>query len=323
MKKYTISLICVLLVTSALVAAVGAVIRESILKPLGIEREENVIALPFVVMADEILQIQIQRGLEKAQMSEDFHTEAPATTQTPEDSHTEPPASTQVPEDPASITEPEQSNDPVTEPPTEAPTEPVYTPVDESWFDDALFIGESRTVGLQGMARLGKADYFCAGSMTVYSIVDAWLRDHNFPSQNLESLLQSKTYGKIYIHLGLNELLGGADFVMEGYHELIYLIREYQPDAVIVIQSCMSISKGKASSPNFPIEELHKLNEMLRELALSDPEGFRFCDTNVYAAGEDGYIRPEITCDGCHLYGVNYEEWGQWILEDAGWYGIE
>lgn len=316
MKKYTISFICVLLVTSALVAAVGTVIRESVLKPLGIEREENVIALPFVVMADEILQIQIQRGLEKTQMSEDSHTELPATTQ--------------VPEDPAPMTEPsgtEETKNPgtevSTEPPTEAPTEPMYTPVDESWFDDALFIGESRTVGLQAMARLGKADYFCAGSMSVYSIVDVWLSDLNFPSQNLKSLLQSKTYGKIYIHLGLNELVGGADFVMEGYQELIDLIREYQPDAVIVIQSCMSISKGKASSPNFPIEELHKLNEMLRELALSDPEVFRFCDTNVYAAGEDGYIRPEITCDGCHLYGVNYEEWGQWILEDAGWYGIE
>lgn len=303
MKKRTIVFLCILLISSLIVAGAGALIRNCLLLPLGIDREENLIALPFVLLTDEVLQGQVERKLELANNPPAPETTAPAETE-PE---------TTVP-----------ASEAPTQAPTEAPTEPqpVYTPVDESWFDDALFIGDSRTTGLQGLARLGKADYFCAGSMTIYGIRDALLSDLNFPAQNLKSLLESREYGKVYIHLGLNELVAGADAIMEEYEEVIRMIRETEPDAYIILMACMSISPEKGSGKNFPIAELHKLNDLLRQRAEQEPEMFRFCDVNSWAAGEDGYIRPEITCDGCHLYGLNYEEWAQWILEDAGWYNI-
>lgn len=296
MKRYAIVFLCFLLITSMAVALAGYSIRTRLLEPIGLEREESTMALPFVLMADEMLQFQIRRGWEKLSA---------------------PPPVTE----PTEFTEPEP--EPTTQPETtEAETEPVYTPVDESWFDDVLFIGDSRTFGLKAMGRLGNADYFCAGSMTVFSAVQIWLSDQNFANTNLKGLLQQRTYGKIYIHLGLNELVGGVDAVMEGYQVLIDLIREYQPDAVIVIQSCMTMSESMGQRESFAIEKFRELNRRLEELANSDPEGFRFCDTNAWAAGEDGYIRKEIACDDCHLYGMYYTEWAQYILEDAGWYGI-
>ena len=60
---------------------------------------------------------------------------------------------------------------PTTVPPTTAPTEPTVSVPDESWFDDALFIGESRTAGLKVYGRLGKADYFCGEGLTVYGVL--------------------------------------------------------------------------------------------------------------------------------------------------------
>lgn len=304
MKRYVIVFLCILLVTSLMVGGAGYAVRHYLLEPFGIEREEHTMALPFVLLADEILQFQVRRGWEKATAPE---TEPPVT---------QPPTEPEV--IPTSAPDETQPSEPTQ--PTE--TEPVYTPVDESWFDDALFIGDSRSFGLKGMGRLGKADYFCAGSITVFGVMDVWLSDWNFPETDLAGLLQSKTYGKIYIHLGLNELVAGADAVMEGYKILVDFVRGYQPDAVIVIQSCMTMTEWMGSGKNFPIDQLHKLNGMLKELAESDPEVFRFCDTNAWAAKEDGYIRDEIACDGCHLYGACYTEWAQFILEDAGWYGI-
>ena len=148
------------------------------------------------------------------------------------------------------------------------------------------------------------------------------LGDRGFRATNLEGLLKSKTYGKIYIHMGLNELNNGADVVMEGYHELIALVRQYQPNAVIVIQECMAISEKMGQGKRAPIDEFRKRNNMLRELAESDPVGYRFSETNSWAADENGYLRKEIASGDCHLLGKYYAEWGQFILQDAGWFGI-
>lgn len=314
MKRYAIVFICILLITSLAVAWCGYAIRTQLLEPIGLEREERTMALPFVLMADEMLQFQIQRGWETL-------SSPPAQPEPTEPSEPEHPQQIDPTVDETESYEPESTETEPTE--TDPPeTEPVYTAVDESWFDDALFIGDSRTFGLKGMGRLGQADYFCAGSLTVFSVMTSYLSDRNFYSTKLEGLLQSKTYGKIYIHLGLNELNGGVDMVMEGYMELVDMIIEYQPDAVIIIQACMTMKEWMGQKPEFAIEKFRDLNQRLKELAESDPVRFRFCDTNAWAAGEDGYIREEIACDGCHLYGMYYTEWAQFILEDAGWYGI-
>ena len=78
---------------------------------------------------------------------------------------------TTSPETAWEVTEPAtvETAPPTSVSPTTAETEPTTEPApDESWFDDALFIGESRTAGLQGYGRLGKADYFCGEGLTVY-----------------------------------------------------------------------------------------------------------------------------------------------------------
>lgn len=319
MKRYAIVFICILLITSLAVTWCGYAIRTQLLEPMGLERKESTIALPFVLMADEMLQFQIRRGWETLSSPPiQIESTEPSTSELP--LQTEPSVDETAPsESEPTDTLPLETEPTETEPPE---TEPVYTPVDESWFDDALFIGDSRTYGLKAMGRLGQADYFCAGSLTVFSAMTNSLSDRNFYTTNLEGLLKSKTYGKIYIHLGLNELAGGADMVMEGYLALVDMIIEYQPDAVIIIQACMTMKEWMGQKPEFAIEKFRELNRQLEELAKSDPVRFRFCDTNTWAAGEDGYIRSEIACDGCHLYGMYYTEWAQFILEDAGWYGI-
>jgi len=315
MKKHILVLLCVLIVTSALMACAGAYVRYEVLEPLGIQREEHLVALPFVVLRDDMLRYQIQRN---AELLRNPPTE-PTETEIPE---------TEPPETVPPTTAPAETVPPTTEAPTQPPTEPttepvpVYSPVDESWFDDALFIGDSRSVGLQTMARLGDADYFCAGSMTIFGIRDARLSDDDFKGLKLAEVLERKTYGKIYIHLGLNELAYGVDMIMEEYLEVIDMIREMQPDAIIILQANMTITPAKASGTKFPIESLRELNRLLKERAESEPEHFRFCDTNTWAGNEEGYLRAEMTFDGCHLYGIYYQEWSQWILEDAGWYNI-
>ena len=186
----------------------------------------------------------------------------------------------------------------------------------ERWFDDVLFIGDSRTVGLRDFARLGKADYFCSVGLTVFDVTTQQLSDVDFTATDLRSLLQSKRYNKIYISLGLNEADAPYQLLMEAYDLLIKLVREEQPHAVIILQSLITVSRQKAASkPHFSLENLQIINAGIRDFA--DGHRILFIDANEYFADEEGYLPAEATFDGCHFYEYGYEEWAQWILENA------
>lgn len=224
------------------------------------------------------------------------------------------------------MTIPTETIPPVTEtvPPTtvatEQPTEPTEPALDESWFDDALFIGESRTMGLKMWGRLGNADYFCAESLTVYGVFDIEASDINFYSQRLNRLLSGKTYGKVYIHLGINEVGGNLDKFAAQYLKLIDLIREKQPDAHIILQAVVVLSKDYSSNAIFRQENIQAINDRIRQL--SEDEGLFFSDVNQLVADENGYLNMELSFDGCHLHETGYQAWAQWLLEEASSFDI-
>ena len=213
---------------------------------------------------------------------------------------------------PVTETVPPTTVPPTTVPPVTEVTEPM---LDESWFDDALFIGESRTAGLKGYGRLGNADYFCGEGLTVYGVWGVRASDQNFQEQTLASLLSRRQYGKIYIHLGINELGGNMDTFVAKYQTVIDEIRRLQPDARIILQAVLVLGDGYSSKPAFSQESLQHLN--LRIKLLAEENGLHFSDVNVIMTNEDGYLIPELTFDGCHLYASGYELWAQWLIEEA------
>lgn len=299
MKKKIQIFLTVLILSSLAVGALGAFLQRSLLEPLGIVRQEHPVALPFVLLEDEILQARVQESLEEIRNPA---TEPPATNPPMTDPTTAP---TQAP----------------TEAPTELPTEPGAV-IDDSWFDDALFIGESRIQGMQAFSRLGTADYFCAPSMTVYGVLDAKLSDTTFTDATLDQLLNNRDYGKVFIHLGINEIPVGAQGILKAYKKIIDRVHTLEPDAVVIFLGCMSISEEYAGQYGFNMNTIHSLNDLLRAMAEEEPERYRYVDTNSWAAGEDGFLRPELTGDGCHLYGEYYADWCSLIKEEAGNWNI-
>ena len=208
---------------------------------------------------------------------------------------------------------------PTTVPPTTAPTEPTVSVPDESWFDDALFIGESRTAGLKVYGRLGKADYFCGEGLTVYGVLGVSASDWNFGEQSLQSLFSRKQYGKIYIHLGINELGGNLDSYINQYRKVIDSIQQMQPDACIILQSVLSLGDGYSSRSCFSAESIQDINDRIR--ALAEEKGLHFSDVNQIMTDETGYLIEGLSFDDCHLNPESYELWAQWLLEEA--YEIE
>lgn len=297
MKRRICIFLSLLVISALAVSGVGAYLKYCLFASIGLQTQENIIALPFVLMADKELSYSVS-----------YLREAKNTPQ----------QETTVPWDTVPVsTEPIASTEALQE---TVPTQPAYVPVDESWFDDALFIGESRIASIQNCSRLGKADYFCGVNLTVYEVTAMHKSDLYYSHKKLADLLTERTYGKIFIHFGINESAGNIDMFIAGYQDLIDLIRERQPDAVIVLMAIMPVTRGYATRSIFLPEHLTMMNGRIQALAVD--EHFRYIDVREWCADEDGFLLEEYTVDGCHPDAKGCEAWSQWLMEKAGWLNI-
>ena len=182
--------------------------------------------------------------------------------------------------------------------------------------DDALFIGDSRTVGLMEYAGIDGADYFCTVGMSVYNIHKNSVSVPNVGKVTLTELLNGKKYGKIYIMLGINEVGYKFSSTVEKYSELIEFIKDKQPDAVIFIQANLHVSKSRSDSDK--VVNNTAINGLNAELAkLADGKSIFYLDANILFDDEAGGLSADKSGDSTHLYAKYYREWGEWIIRQT------
>lgn len=182
--------------------------------------------------------------------------------------------------------------------------------------DDALFIGDSRTVGLMEYAGIDGADYFCTVGMSVYNIHKKPVSVPNVGKVTLTELLNSKKYGKIYIMLGINEVGYKFSSTVEKYSELIEFIKSKQPDAVIFIQANLHVTKSRSDSDK--VVNNTAINGLNAELAkLADGKSKFYLDANILFDDKTGGLSSDKSEDNTHLYAKYYREWGKWIIRQT------
>lgn len=181
---------------------------------------------------------------------------------------------------------------------------------------DALFIGDSRTVGLMEYAGIDGANYFCTVGMSVYNIHKKPVSVPNVGKVTLTELLNGKKYGKIYIMLGINEVGYKFSSTVEKYSELIEFIKDKQPDAVIFIQANLHVSKSRSDSDK--VVNNTAINGLNAELAkLADGKSIFYLDANILFDDEAGGLSADKSGDSTHLYAKYYREWGEWIIRQT------
>lgn len=203
---------------------------------------------------------------------------------------------------------------------TEAPEtqKPVVRPEDVS-MDDALFIGDSRTVGIMEYASIDGADFFCDVGMSVYNVHKKNISVSGVGKVTLTELLEKQKYKKIYVMLGVNEV--GYDFnsTAKKYGELVDLIEEEQSDALIFIQANLHVSKKRSDSDKVVNNKaINTLNAKLKDLA--NGTNRIYIDINSVFDDENGCLSSDKSGDGTHPYAKYYKEWGEWIIEQTASY---
>lgn len=196
-----------------------------------------------------------------------------------------------------------------------------YVLENDSYFNDAAFLGDSRTLGISDYAGLDGADFFCDNGMTIYKLLEdagvTWQRTGE--KVDMKKILQENHYGKIYIMLGMNELgYGDTPMYMKQYLKVIRQIQEWQPGAVIYLMANLHVSREKNNMES----EFNNININDKNVAaarLADGRDVFYLDCNPLFTDEEGYLQSELTFDGVHLYAQHYDKWRAFLME----HGVE
>lgn len=193
---------------------------------------------------------------------------------------------------------------------------------DDSYFSDALFIGDSRTDGFRDYSSLKDvASFWAKESLSVYNVLDKSLPLYTHgtweDSQTLQQVLETHPYGKIYVSMGINEIgMPTTVKYVEKYKALLEMIREAEPDAILYIQGNMHVSKAFSSSD--PVTNNVNLVERNAAIAtLANGRDIFYLDMNPAVCDENGDLREELTGDGVHLKASAYEKWADFLRQNA------
>ena len=194
--------------------------------------------------------------------------------------------------------------------------EEVFTNAPEGYFEDALFIGDSRTVGLAEYSGLEGADFFATVGMSVYNLPKQKTDVAGAKNIDIETLLSSHSYGKIYFMLGLNELGYNRQKTVDTYRAWLEYIRQMQPQAVLFIEANLHVTaKKSASDEECRNKDIDEFNNYTKELA--DNESIFYIDINELFDDDEGNLRADLTYDGVHILAKYYADWGEWLKQKA------
>lgn len=188
--------------------------------------------------------------------------------------------------------------------------------VEDTYFDDVVFLGDSRTDGLRLYSGLQHGTFLCSTGATVESVFSKAVET---PAGELPLLdaLAALDCGKIYIMLGINELgWNGTETFRTQSTELIQRLQKDHPDAEIVIQSILPVSAKKDAEGRYVNNgRIKEYNQVWLELA----EEFDVAYLNVAegVAGEDGLLPSELCYDGVHLNKAGCRMWLDYLRTHA------
>ena len=193
-----------------------------------------------------------------------------------------------------------------TEPP--AP-QSVFVESGPEYFDDALFIGDSRTVGIKLYGTLKNADYFCDQGLMVSRIDESTVEN-----ATVWDKLRKKQYAKIYIMLGINEIGNDIEGTTAKYRRLVDGVKELQPDAVIFLQANLHVASYKEDAV-INNDRLNALNANLQ--AMADNSKVYYLDVNGQFDDENGALKEDLTSDGVHVLAKYYTDWCTWLCQNT------
>ncbi len=200
-----------------------------------------------------------------------------------------------------------------------SPPEITGTAVDASWFDDAIFIGDSVTYGLYNYAEngcLGDADFLaidCIGYHTAMFGLDHEYGIHpvyNGQKVMIDDAVQEIGKKKVFIMLGMNDICSwGVEESVDAMQEFVDQLLAKSPDIQIYVHSVTPMIAAKdGTRPDFLNNaNIALYNEKIRPICAE--RGFVYLDLVPVVSDGNGNLRDDYCVDPGNL-GFHYNRDG-------------
>ena len=189
---------------------------------------------------------------------------------------------------------------------------PEREAVDNSYFDDAAFVGDSRTDGFMIYSGIGTGKNLTSNGLSIFKLGEKKALTIDGEKYTLLEALAMERYGKVYLSLGVNELGYQNDKgFYASYCAAIDEIRRLQPQAVIYIQGLIPLNEERimVSSGNQYLtnEHLRVYNGLMRQAA--EEKQVVFLDLYSEFVDENNELPAEASRDGVHLGKEYCQQW--------------
>ena len=189
---------------------------------------------------------------------------------------------------------------------------PEREPVENSYFDDAAFVGDSRTDGFMLYSGVGCGKNLTSNGLSIFKLGEKKALTIDGEKYTLLEALAMERYGKVYLSLGVNELgYQNDEGFYASYCAAIDEIRRLQPQAVIYIQGLIPLNEEQimASSGNQYLtnDHLRVYNGLMRQAA--EEKQVVFLDLYSEFVDENNELPAEASRDGVHLGKEYCQQW--------------
>ena len=190
--------------------------------------------------------------------------------------------------------------------------------VTSAYFDDAVFIGDSLTTGIQLYNILPDTTVLASVGININNIfTNEVISDGNGGQQTILDAANDTAAAEIYTMLGTNGLKGlGPEETVRYYRQLVQQLKADHPDSIIYVQSLMPINE-EIFAANYGYEltnaEIDECNELLMQMAGEEEVYFVNCAEAI--KDENGELPAEFTTDGLHFRGEYYNKWIDYLKE--------
>lgn len=189
---------------------------------------------------------------------------------------------------------------------------PEREAVDNSYFEDSAFVGDSRTDGFLIYSGIGCGKNLTSNGLSIFKLGEKKALTINGKEYTLLEALALEQYGKVYLSLGVNELGYYDDQgFYDSYCKAIDDIRAVQPNAVIYVQGLIPLNErviaqtsGRTYLTN---EHLRVYNDLMRKAA--QEKQVVYLDLYSAFVNENGELPAEASKDGVHLRSDWCKQW--------------
>ena len=178
------------------------------------------------------------------------------------------------------------------------------SPIDMSFFNNTVFIGDSRTEGLLLYSGIPNLNGFCYKGLSLDKLdSDASII---IPDSNelftCYDAISNTDFDNYYCMFGVNELgWVSQDAFIDKFNELIDHIYRVNPDAIVYVESILPVtSNSSAEDEIYTQDRINEYNRLLYDMCRNRGDVI-YLDVASSVMDENGFLPDEASTDGIHL----------------------